>query len=253
MVDTKLPLVGNVPKPVLIGSVVTVAGVGGYVWWKHKKMAASAPSVTSGAAAAYGYGYGYGAYGYNVDQELADEELAAGGYGYGGYGYGISGVGSVGLGVGSPVPPVQVSPVASTNAEWAQAAETYFANNGIYDATTAAAALGKYITGGTLSANQQAVVQAAIGVEGYPPTAGTNNFPPNMHSTPPVGQPKPGNPKVAQHTISAPGGQDLNQIFAANGVSDETKGIKVNPSLRRKYYGTRVKVPKGTRVVIPAH
>ena len=71
----------------------------------------------------------------------------------------------------------------STNAEWAQQAEAYLSNIG-YDAQTVAAALGKYLTGQTLTSDQSAIVAAAKGFFGNPPT--TPPLPPT--TTPPPGQ-----------------------------------------------------------------
>ncbi|MGI0135327.1 MAG: hypothetical protein ACREBW_10270 [Candidatus Micrarchaeaceae archaeon] len=56
----------------------------------------------------------------------------------------------------------------STNASWAQEVEAYMQNLG-YDPTAVAAALGKYLVGGTLTADQQSIVQAALGFFGNPP------------------------------------------------------------------------------------
>ena len=56
----------------------------------------------------------------------------------------------------------------STNASWAQEVEAYMQNLG-YDPTAVAAALGKYLVGGTLTADQQAIVQGALGFFGNPP------------------------------------------------------------------------------------
>jgi len=67
-------------------------------------------------------------------------------------------------GLGSTTP---VTTVAS-NAEWAQAAEATLVGDG-YDPATVAAALGAYLLGVPLTADQYAIVQAAIAFEGQPP------------------------------------------------------------------------------------
>lgn len=56
----------------------------------------------------------------------------------------------------------------STNAEWAQQAEAYLTGIG-YDAMTVAAALGKYLTGQTITSDQAGIVAAAKGFFGTPP------------------------------------------------------------------------------------
>lgn len=81
------------------------------------------------------------------------------GMGYGGGSYGVA----------NPIfatPPTGGVPV--TNAQWAQQAESYLTGIG-YDPITAAAAIGKYLSGQALSADQYAIVQAAIAFIGPPP------------------------------------------------------------------------------------
>lgn len=176
MPDVHIPGIGNVPRGgVIVGAVVGVVGAF-YLYEKHKNSAAS----TTATPGSYGYGYGYGGYGYS--NPAFNEPYIGGEYGYGGlYGYGIG----EGYGVGSSVAPTQV---VTTNAAWAQAAENYLTENGGYDPATVAAALGIYITGSTLSAAQQAVVEAAIAFEGYPPIAGASGYPPAMHTSAATGQ-----------------------------------------------------------------
>jgi hypothetical protein len=182
MPDVHVPGIGNVPRAGVIAGVV-IGGAGGlYLYVKHKDSKASTASTASTAAYGYGYGaYGYGSYGYS--NPAFNEPYIGGEYGYGGaYGYGIG----EGYGVGSPTPPP--TQLATTNAAWAQAAENYLTETGGYDAGTVAAALGIYITGSTLSAAQQAVVEAAIAFEGYPPNPGASGYPPAMHTSASTGQ-----------------------------------------------------------------
>jgi hypothetical protein len=56
----------------------------------------------------------------------------------------------------------------STNASWAQQVEAYLQNLG-YDPTAVAAAIGKYLTGQALTADQSGIVAAAQGFFGNPP------------------------------------------------------------------------------------
>jgi Fibronectin type III domain len=152
------------------------AGLIAYMYKKNKEAKAAAAAATaktqqatSGAGAQYAYGYGsvspyaYG-YGYSVQPEVY-------GYGLGYYGYGVSG------GAGGGV----IAPAATTNAMWSQAAVTQLTNQG-YTGSTVQAALGVYLTGGTLTADQETIVQAAIAVEGYPPQPGPNGYPPAMNT-----------------------------------------------------------------------
>lgn len=168
----------TISKKPFIAGLIIASGVTGYILYKRHQ----AGGTSTADASAYGYGaYGYGAYGYGMG-------IAA--YGYGGYGYGAYGYGGYGYGgfvpsVGSITPPV--APTPSSNAEWATAAEATLSNEG-FNPTSVAAALGKYLLAGTLTSDQTSIVQAAIAAQNYPPVAGPNNYPPNMHTSPAGGQ-----------------------------------------------------------------
>jgi PASTA domain len=180
MVDVHVPGLGNVPRGGLIAGVLVGVGGGLYLWYKHKENAASASTANTSPGATNAYGYGYGGYGYS--NPAFNEPYIGGEYGYGGlYGYGIG----QGYGVGTSEP--SLVPV-TTNAEWAQAAESYLVNTGGYASGTVAGALGAYISGATLSASQQSVVEAAIAFQGYPPQEGANGYPPAMHTSTATGQ-----------------------------------------------------------------
>lgn len=85
---------------------------------------------------------------------------------------------------GSPYgyPPGSTTYVPTTNAQWAQQAETLLVQEN-FDATQVAIALGKYLTGQALTSDQLSIVQAAIALEGEPP----QSVPP-PHTTPSTGQ-----------------------------------------------------------------
>jgi hypothetical protein len=124
----------------------------------------------------------------------------------------------------------------STNASWAQQVEAYLGQLG-YDPTTVAAALGKYLTGQTLSSDQSGIVSAAQGFFGQPP----QGAPPTI-TVPPTGQtPSPGTGK-----FTAPGGLRLRQIAKELGVSFQTL-LRLNPNLRQYTQKTKA-IPKGTKV-----
>ena len=265
-------------KPVNKKTVFIVGGgaviIGGIVYYRHSQASAANAAAASASAAgaqdgsnidpATGFEYGSpedqaalaAAAGGQLPTQLDDSSLVTGDgseIGVDSFGNPVFGTGGAGVPVGF-----------INNAQWSQAAESAMGSDGT-DAI--AAALGKYLNAAPITTDQITLVQEALAIEGSPPVAGTDGFPPSFHTLsdpPPVQGPNPpigsgptppitGGPKpVPQHTIIAGGGKDLNQIFAMFGVSDETKGIAVNPSLR-KYYGTGKAIPKGTRVVIPAH
>lgn len=69
----------------------------------------------------------------------------------------------------------------STNASWAQQVEAYLQSLG-YDPTAVGSAIGKYLTGQTLTSDQQGIVAAALGFFGQPPQGA-----PVPVTTPPTG------------------------------------------------------------------
>jgi len=160
------------------------------VIYMYKKNKAAEAKVQQNANQAAGYAYGYG-YGYGMEP-LTYEPY---GYGYGPYGFGSYGYGGftpapgglTGVGVSTPVPQT-----ATTNAEWSAAALSQLTNQG-YSGTSVLAALGQYLLGLNLTADQAGIVTAAIAIEGYPPVPGAGGFPPAMKTggTPGGGQPAP--------------------------------------------------------------
>jgi hypothetical protein len=82
------------------------------------------------------------------------------------YGYTDPSTGAFISGVGAGATGVVTAP--STNASWAQQVESYLQNLG-YNPTSVAAALGKYLTGQQVSADQAAIIAAAQGFYGNPP------------------------------------------------------------------------------------
>jgi hypothetical protein len=185
MADAKVPGIGGVNKKTIGVAIVAGGAAAVYAWWRRKKDAAAAAAKP--AASAYGYSalaYGYGGYAYGAELSETDQALAAEqDYGYGAYGYG--GVG--GYGVGSSVPVLNTIAPDSTNAEWAQAGQTFLVNNGGYSASTVSDALGAYITGANVGENSN-IVEAAIAFEGYPPVPGADNYPPNINTGGNAGQ-----------------------------------------------------------------
>jgi hypothetical protein len=164
----KVPLLGTHKKGTVVGVAIGGATVAGYLIWKNQKKTTAQQQATDQASAGYGYGYGYGT-------------LPQGFYGYGStYGYGASGGFVPGgyYGYGTPLPPTGNVPV-TTNAQWTQAAVTQLQQDG-YQSMAVLTALGKYINGVAVNANETGIVQAAIAVEGYPPQAGKNGNPPGI-------------------------------------------------------------------------
>jgi len=241
MPDAKLPVVGGVPKPVLIGGVLIGGVAAAVIYFKHKSTAA-APASDSNSS-----GYGYGSYGYAgfTPGNVNPYEYGYGQYGYGYYGYGgqFAGLG----GYGSPTPVTNPVTAATTNAGWSQAAESYLSGTTGANESTVSAALGKYISGGTVTTDQQTIIQEAIAFEGYPPVPGTNNYPPNIHVSGTTGQ-----PKSSTKTIKASGTEDLSQIAHAHHTTGGRLIAMKGNSWLTRYYGNKKKIPKGYRISVPA-
>jgi len=161
--------------------------LGGIVYWREKKLgglASSTATTTGEIDPATGFVYG-------TPEDLA--ALAA-------QGTDLGGGGNIATPGGSGnIPPGVSGPTGyTTNGAWVQAVEKYMMdNNLVEDLTQLSAALGKYITGAYIDPKDLAttsLVQQAIAVEGYPPVAGNNGYPPSINThpattTPPVTTP----------------------------------------------------------------
>lgn len=243
----KVPGLGEVPKPVLIIGGIGGVAVTAYLYMKHK--AAASQAAATPPAAGYGYGYGYGAYGYSNPAFAAAStpyEYGYGAMGYGYYGYGgeFAGLG----GYGSPYPVTSTATAATTNAGWAEAAETYLAGQTGANPATVAAALGKYITGASVTSDQEAIIQQAIAFEGYPPDPGPNNYPPSIKTTGTSGQ--TGTTTAGTKTVEADGKQDLSQFAHAHGTTGGKLILLKGNKWLTGYYGNTRKIPKGYKVTV---
>ena len=247
MSDVKVPILGNVPKPVLLGGIATVVAVGAYVFVKHKN---SAATPTGNAA----YGYGMAAYGYGLTNVPLEYGYGSAGYGYYGYGGSFGGLG----GYGSPTPPAPVSvapSVATTNQGWAQASANYLTGTAGMDPGAVAHALGLYITGASMNATDEGIVSAAIAFQGYPPQAGTNGYPPNINTTGTTGQtgttPAVPGKTVAKHTITVKKGQTLQSVAAQYMPPGDAHDVTL--IAHANGLGTGAGLKTGQKLIIPAH
>lgn len=249
----KVPVLGNVPKPVLIIGGISAAGVVGYIILRRSKEAVTGAAGYGAAAygyasSAYGYGsgissdyYGYGAYGYGGGGGAVTPAPIGSEYGYGAYGYGYYNPYTgqyLGGGTGTtvtPVPtPVQTAP--TTNLQWVADASKAIGGH--------RAALMRYISGIPLAKGQEQWVQEAIGASGNPPVAGKSGYPPKWRG----GSTSSGGQGSNSHTITANGTDKLWQI-AIKGHITEKKLVSLNPNLR-SLEGSHKPVPRGTRVKV---
>jgi hypothetical protein len=179
----KVPLLGPTNKGTVVGITIGGFAIAGFMIYRYEKKAKAAAAATTAAQAASAYGYGSAAYAYGYGAG------ATGYYGYGepqnDYGYGASGgfypQGYYGYGTPEPTGTPTGNVPATTNAQWAQAAINQLTSEG-YDAQTVSAALGAYELGQPVTASQVSIIQAAIGIEGYPPDSGSDGYPPAIKS-----------------------------------------------------------------------
>lgn len=174
-----------IDRRLVVGGVVI--GGAGLAYWLYKKSKAASTTATANTTG-YGYGYGYGAYGYGSEPGY--------GYGYGGYGYGgfasgatggVTGGGAspgyYGYGYGGTGPATQIS----TNSQWLTEATSMLTSEG-YSGATVQAALGAYLAGSAVTADEQAIISAAISAAGYPPQSGASGYPPAINTSAAAGQ-----------------------------------------------------------------
>lgn len=176
MPDANVPVLGKVNKGTMVAALAAAGVVGGYMLYKHNKKKSSTASTATPAAnagTAGAYGYGQYAYGYGLTYPNADA------YGYGAFGYGMYNPYSGGY-VGAAGTPYPQTIAVATNQEWVQEAVNSLKTQG-YDGQAIIGALALYITGQPVSSAQEAFVQAAIAVAGYPPQPGANGYPPAIN------------------------------------------------------------------------
>lgn len=141
--DVDVPVVGSVDKKVLIGVGGLAAAFVGWRYWQSRQAASYDPEAVDpgfedggllpGVAGAVRPGNDYG-----LDD---DEDESTDSYGFRG----------------------------KTNSEWTQYASTQLARSDTWTYTQVVSALGNFVTDRPLSTEQQQIVQAAIGLAGYPP------------------------------------------------------------------------------------
>lgn len=180
MTDTiHLPGMGETKKSTVYVMVGGLVLVGGIAYYRSKKQAAQnasvaqAGSTTTNPATGYPYGSAEDAAALSAQANYNQGYSGAGG-GY--YPYSTSTPGTIQTGF-------------TSNAQWAQAYESYATQNLQSDASVVAAALGKYLTGQPLTSDQLSIVEQAIAFQGIPPQSGTNGFPPSYNMIPNGGTP----------------------------------------------------------------
>lgn len=140
--EVNVPKVGPVPKRVLVGVGVAVAG---YLGWRYYRSGSGAESVDPGAQDP----------GYEDAGTIPSVDGATDWYGAG-----SSSSGDVTSSTQQPL---------TTNAQWSQYARDQLLSADVASGQAISEALGNYLAGRPLTSSQQTIVQAAIAYAGYPP------------------------------------------------------------------------------------
>lgn len=135
----------------------------------------------------------------------------------------------------------------TSNAQWSQAAEQYITGQGA-DSNTVGNALGKYITGQTISdANQENYVNQAIAFEGYPPVPGPDGFPPNIR-TAPVGDGHKPPQEVVVPRVAGLSASEAYRILRSEALNPSPGGVKSTRIVLSTNPPAGKSVPKHTTV-----
>jgi hypothetical protein len=270
-----VPGMGQVKKKTaLYGGLAAVALVLGYIWYKQRQGAAvtgtaSGATVTDpdgNTCSALDPNSGY-CPGTPSDQAYyADQSgVLAGGGASDVVGYDQNGL-PIFASSGSGVTAVTGPGTFSNNAQWAQYCETGMGSTG-NDAI--AAALGKYITGGEVTADQVTTIDEAIAIGGYPPVQGPGGKPPSINQTGATtptpsgggtggGTINPGGPIAGVGTVVIPKTFGERAETAISKIEAAGLKAKTNPARDPKHEYTSTgsspeggtKVAKGSMVVV---
>jgi hypothetical protein len=190
--SVKVPLAGNMSKKTLTFVLGGSAALVVFLWYRHRKNASASTTGTTTASSAatssaatdpnaidpatgVPYSQEYGYTGIDPNTGLPYSQSAAGGL------YDPNTGQYIYPGTGTPAPTVPTATI-TTNAEWAQSAESYLTASAGVDMATLSAALGKYLTARQLTAAEQSLADQAIAFAGYPPVSGPGGYPPAMHT-----------------------------------------------------------------------
>ena len=178
--EVKLPAVGQVKKAYVVVGGVVILGLG--VMYARNRKAAASSTSSSAIDPATGYPTGSPEDLAALQQQQTYAPFPGGDGGSGGS------VGNVGTQVTN-------GPPFASNAAWAQYAEAQLSGiqNGPAPADVAAA-LGSYLAGQPVTADQRHLIDQAIAFAGAVPVTGPNGFPPSINLAAPSTGPTPPRP-----------------------------------------------------------
>lgn len=226
----KLPVIGEVPKPVVI------IGLGGvaYLIWRERTTAtaaaAAAPASSSSTGDASGTGTSAdagdafpwdGTYGDSSDPYSMDTSS--------GETYGDEGFGGGGGGGGDGTSPT--GPPFSTDAQWSQYAIQQLTSLSNVNPGPLTEALGLYLEGQKVTAAQKDYIDEAIGIAGSPPVSGPGNYPPSIR----LSEPAPGGKTYAKNPITG---------LKAESIQDTDVTLSWKESPHATYYTIKVSTGK---------
>lgn len=232
MADT-ISIAGKPVKKRAVGIAAVGTGIFGLLYYKYyKNQQASQQAAAAAAAAQTATGTGAGSsdqidpatgfpYGSAEDEAALTSQAgyeSPGGYGiYNTTGYPYE---SNYYPNGNTIPGTGMT----TNAQWAQAAESYLVNTTGADPNTVGNALGKYITGQPVDPDaQQPIIEQAIAFEGYPPQSGPNGYPPAIQ-TAPASPPPTGGTIPVPNVVGDQAGEAHNTIMNAKLIPRDAQG-----------------------------
>ena len=134
-----------------------------------------------------------------------------------------------------------------SNAAWDQYAEQYLTSTVGLDSGTVSDALGLYLDGSKVTTAQQQIIEEALGIAGNPPVAGTNGMPPGINVS---GSSTGGTgPQTKVPNVVGMRGAPARQALRAAGFTTQTTGASQGTVSAQKPAGN-TKASQGSLVTI---
>lgn len=145
--DLNVPKVGKVDKKILVPIVVAAGGFIGYRYWKARQSVGTGDEPVDPGFEDMSGGLGPGVTRPGNDYGLPDDSGSGSGSASGGF-------------------------RGTTNSQWSEYVSDRLQQDGRWTYSVIAVALGNFLTSRPTTSEQQQIVQAAIGIAGYPPVSG---------------------------------------------------------------------------------
>lgn len=179
MADTvNVPGLGATNKYFVYGGLGVVGVLAVMYFRNHKANAATSSTALSAPSGGTGDQFPSDGTTGNPNDPYSIDPLTGITYGDESQSGGIGGGGGGFFNVGQTTYPSTTT--FTNNAQWSQYAENFLTGSSGMQPGTVSNALGAYITGHSVTAAQEAIINDAIAFAGYPPVAGPGNFPPSI-------------------------------------------------------------------------